>query len=91
MMLEILQKTLIALFGLALIYFPITYRMMDKVRFHGRMCVRQMDDGLLRWIETAAAGVALDESDARQRRSTRRSRMPTAISPFWTGTTTKTP
>lgn len=64
MMLEILQKILIALFGLALIYFPITYRMMDKVRFHGRMCVRQMDDGLLRWIETAAALVALDESDA---------------------------
>ena len=63
-MLEILQKILIGLFGCALIFFPIAYRIMDKVRFHGRMCIRQMDGDLLRWIETAAALVGLDESDA---------------------------
>lgn len=63
-MLEILQKILLAVFGCALIFLPITYRMMDKIRFHGRMCVRQMDDGLLRWIETASEIVALDRTDS---------------------------
>lgn len=58
-MLEILQKILIGLFGCALIFFPIAYRMMDKIRFHGQMCVRQMDDGLARWLETAAEMLAL--------------------------------
>jgi hypothetical protein len=62
-MLEILQKILLGLFACALIYFPIVYRMMEKVRFHGQMCVRRMDGDLLRWIETAARLVALDESD----------------------------
>lgn len=63
-MLEILQKLLIGLFGCALIFFPITYRMMDKIRFHCQMCIRQMDDGLLCWIETASALVSLDESNS---------------------------
>ena len=63
-MLELLQKVLIGLFGCALIFFPIAYRIMDKVRFHGRMCIRQMDGDLLRWIDAASALVALDERDA---------------------------
>ena len=62
-MLEVLQKILIGLFGCALIFFPIAYRIMDKVRFHGRMCVRQMDGDLRRWIDAAAALVKLDERD----------------------------
>ncbi len=62
-MLEILQKILIGVFGCALIFFPIAYRMMDKIRFHGQMCVRQMDGGLLRWLETASGLVALDADD----------------------------
>ena len=62
-MLDILQRILIGLFGCALIFFPIAYRMMDKIRMHGQMCVRQMDGVLLRWIETAAELVSLDEAN----------------------------
>ena len=61
---EILQKILLALIGVALIYFPIVYRMMDKVRFHGQMLVRRMDEGLLRWIEAAQPLMMLDGGDA---------------------------
>ena len=62
-MLDILQKILIGLFGCALIFFPIAYRMMDKIRFHGQMCIRQMDDDLLRWIEAAAPLICLNGPD----------------------------
>ena len=61
-MLEVLQKILIGVFGCALIFFPIAYRMMDKIRFHGQMCVREMDDDLRRWIETSAALVSMNET-----------------------------
>ena len=60
----ILPKILLALVGCALIYFPITFRMMDKLRMRASLCVREMDDGLLRWIEAAAALVALEGGDA---------------------------
>ena len=63
-MLEVLQKILIGVFGCALIFFPIAYRMMDRIRFHGQMCVREMDDDLCRWIETSAELVSMSETGA---------------------------
>ena len=62
-MLDVLSKILLGLFGCALIYFPITFRMMDKIRFHGQVCVRHIDDDLLRWIEAAAPLVTMDGAD----------------------------
>lgn len=61
---ETLQVILLGVFAFALIYFPIAYRIVDKIRMHEEICVRQMSDDLLRWIEKAGTLVSLDENDA---------------------------
>lgn len=63
-MADILEKIFLALLALVLIYFPVAYRLVDRVRVHGEICVRQMSDDLLRWIEKAGELVALNENDA---------------------------
>ena len=60
---DVLQTVLAILIGGTLIYFPLKYSRMEKVRFIGQMCVQRMDEGLLDWIETAAELVPLGGGD----------------------------